>query len=180
MRFNEFKTIRNKELDEFLPALATGARAVGGAVASGAKAVGGVVAKGAQAVGSAIKQGAQTVGGVAANAAGQAVGQAVGQAATNAAQGQQAQQQQIELKPGMNITSVPQLGQTKVKTIQGKNAVLDTQKTLGLDVTVDKDQLLATLGQNQNAAPGTAAKPGALKTLAQGIQKGPQATSGLR
>ena len=176
MRFNEFKTVRNKELDEFLPALATGARAVGGAVASGAKAVGGVVAKGAQAVGSAIKQGAQTVGGVAANAA----GQAVGQAATNAAQGQQAQQQQIELKPGMNITSVPQLGQTKVKTIQGKNAVLDTQKTLGLDVTVDKDQLLATLGQNQNAAPGTAAKPGALKTLAQGIQKGTQATSGLR
>jgi len=179
VRFNEFKPVRNKELDEFLPALATGARAVGGALATGARAVGGVVAKGAQAVGGAIKQGAQAVGGAAANAAGQAVAGAVGQAA----QGQQAPQQQIELKPGMNITSVPQLGQTKVKTIQGKNAVLDTQKTLGLDVTVDKDQLLATLGQNQNAAPGTAnaaAKPGALKSLAQGIQKGFQATSGLR
>lgn len=178
MRFNEFKPVRNKELDEFLPALATGARAVGGALATGARAVGGVVAKGAQAVGGAIKQGAQAVGGAAANAAGQAVAGAVGQAA----QGQQAPQQQVELKPGMNIAS-PQLGQTKVKSVLGKNAVLDTQKTLGLDVTVDKDQLLATLGQNQNAAPGTAnaaAKPGALKSLAQGIQKGFQATSGLR
>jgi len=72
----------------------------------------------------------------------------------------------------MNI-STPGLGQTKIKSMIGKNAVLDTQKTLGLDVTVDQAQLAATLGQNQQAGkPGTIKRAvGAIQGAAQGLTK---------
>ena len=160
MRFKEFKN----QTDE----------AIGPAIAQGARSVGGVLAKGAQAVGNAALQGAKTVGSTAANAVGQAVvgtiqGAAQGQQATL---GQQAEQPQIALKPGMKI-STPGFGQTKIKTMIGKNAVLDTQKTLGLDVTVDQAQLAATLGQNQQAGkPGIIKKAvGAIQGAAQGITR---------
>ena len=120
-------------------------------------------------------QGAKTVGGQAANAVGQAVAgtvQGAAQGAVQGQQGQQAEQPQIALKPGMNI-STPGLGQTKIKTMIGKNAVLDTQKTLGLDVTVDQAQLAATLGQNQQAGkPGIIKKAvGAIQGVAQGLTR---------
>lgn len=159
MRFKEFN--QHKKTDE-----AGAINAIGGALAKGAKSVGGMVAKGAK-----------TIGGAIANTAQGAVQGAIqGATQTTAQPQQQAQtQQQIQLKPGMNITS-PTLGQTKVKSLQGPNAVLDTQKTLGLDVTVNKDELLATLGQNQQGAPGSkspaAKNPGLASKFAQGFKFG--------
>ena len=175
MRFKEFKN----QTDEAIgPAIAQGARAVGGVLAKGAQAVGNAAVGGAKALGNAALQGAKTVGGQAANAVGQAVAGTVQGAAQGAVQGQQgqqgqqAEQPQIALKPGMNI-STPGLGQTKIKTMIGKNAVLDTQKTLGLDVTVDQAQLAATLGQNQQAGkPGIIKKAvGAIQGAAQGLTR---------
>ena len=169
MRFKEFKN----QTDEAIgPAIAQGARAVGGVLAKGAQAVGNAAVGGAKALGNAALQGAKTVGGQAANAVGQAVAGTVQGAAQGAVQGQQAEQPQIALKPGMNI-STPGLGQTKIKTMIGKNAVLDTQKTLGLDVTVDQAQLAATLGQNQQAGkPGIIKKAvGAIQGAAQGLAR---------
>lgn len=149
MRFREFSSRRQEQqVDEILPAVA----AAGGALARGA----GTVAK---TVGQGVK----------------AVGQAVGQAVAGAVQGQDQDQQQIQLKPGMNILS-PSLGQTKIKSLRGKDAVLDTQKTLGLDVTVKQDELLATLGQNQQGAPGSkspaAKSPGMMSKMAQAVKTG--------
>lgn len=153
MRFKEFN--QHKKTDE-----AGAINAIGGALAKGAKSVGGMVAKGAK-----------TIGGAIANTAQGAVQGAIQGATQTTAQ----PQQQIQLKPGMNITS-PTLGQTKVKSLQGPNAVLDTQKTLGLDVTVNKDELLATLGQNQQGAPGSkspaAKNPGLASKFAQGFKFG--------
>ena len=172
MRFKEFKN----QTDEAIgPAIAQGARAVGGVLAKGAQAVGNAAVGGAKALGNAALQGAKTVGGQAANAVGQAVAgtvQGAAQGAVQGQQGQQAEQPQIALKPGMNI-STPGLGQTKIKTMIGKNAVLDTQKTLGLDVTVDQAQLAATLGQNQQAGkPGIIKKAvGAIQGVAQGLTR---------
>ena len=169
MRFKEFKN----QTDEAIgPAIAQGARAVGGVLAKGAQAVGNAAVGGAKALGNAALQGAKTVGGQAANAVGQAVAGTVQGAAQGAVQGQQVEQPQIALKPGMNI-STPGLGQTKIKTMIGKNAVLDTQKTLGLDVTVDQAQLAATLGQNQQSGkPGIIKKAvGAIQGVAQGLTR---------
>jgi hypothetical protein len=169
MRFKEFKN----QTDEAIgPAIAQGARSVGGVLAKGAQAVGNAAVSGAKALGNAALQGAKTVGGQAANTVGQAVAGTVQGAAQGAVQGQQAEQPQIVLKPGMNI-STPGLGQTKIKTMIGKNAVLDTQKTLGLDVTVDQAQLAATLGQNQQAGkPGIIKKAvGAIQGAAQGLTR---------
>jgi hypothetical protein len=167
MRYREFRPKKDNEVDEIAPALALGARAVGGALATGARAAGSALATGARAVGSAALQGAKTVGGAIANTAGQAVSgiaQGAGQAIGNAVAGQSQQTQApVKLTPGMKIALPKPVGDIKVKSIQGKNAVLDTQKTpLGMDITVDQDQLLATLGQSSQQ--GTAGK------IAQGVK----------
>ena len=103
----------------------------------------------------AIAQGAKNVG----NMAVQGI-KNIGQTLGKPTQSQQAQQP-IKLKPGMKILLPKPIGDTKIKSIQGNNAVLDTQKTpIGLDVTVDQDELLATLGQSpeQNISPGSKPK----------------------
>lgn len=111
------------------------------AIAAGAKAV----AQGVKNVGNMAVQGIKNIG------------QTVAKSAQTPAQGQQP----VKLKPGMKLLLPKPIGDTKIKSIQGNKAVLDTEKSpIGLDVTVDQDELLATLGQapEQNTAPGTIGK----------------------
>lgn len=56
----------------------------------------------------------------------------------------------VQIKPGVKILH-PGIGPTKIKSIQGKDAVLDTQKELGQNIRVDQNELLAVLGQAQQA-----------------------------
>lgn len=71
------------------------------------------------------------------------MGNKLGQAATG-----QKTTPPVQIKPGVKILH-PGLGATKIKSIQGKDAVLDTQKALGQDIRVDQNELLAVLGQGQ-------------------------------
>lgn len=169
MRYREFaprKRNRDQQVDEVLPAVAGAARvagALGGAaLRTGAK-LGGAALKAAapiaKKVGSAVASGAKTLG----TAAGAAVAGAAANKALFTPQGLQRQMgtqpgqaaQQgttppMQIKPGVKILH-PGIGATKIKSIQGKDAVLDTQKELGQDIRVNQDELLAVLGQAQQA-----------------------------
>ena len=165
MRFREFATRkrnRDQQVDEVLPAvLGMTARAAGGALARGAASLGGAALRGAgnlaaqgvkalgQAAGSAVSGAAKTAG----QAAGKALFTPQGmQKQMGATPGAQAGQQTppVQIKPGVKILH-PGIGPVKIKNIQGKDAVLDTQKELGQDVRVDQNELLAVLGQGQQA-----------------------------
>ena len=81
MRAREF-IVKEEKLDEFLPAIAAGARAIGGAAVQGAKAVGQGVVKAGQTVGNLAQKGATAVGDAATNVAGKvanAAGNVAGQ-----------------------------------------------------------------------------------------------------
>ena len=172
MRFREFaprKRNRDQQVDEVLPAVIG---AVGGALGRGALAAGGALARGATAAGGALARGAASLGGAALRGAGnlatqgvKTLGQAAGQVASKALFTPQGMQRQtgaqpgaqtgqqtppVQIKPGVKILH-PGIGAVKIKNVQGKDAVLDTQKELGQDVRVDQNELLAVLGQGQQA-----------------------------
>jgi hypothetical protein len=127
MRYREFvsrKRNREQQVDEVLPAVAgIAARAAGGAVAStvGTQAKALFTPKDFQ------KQ--MGVGTQTKNIAGQKT-------------------PPVQIKPGVKILH-PGIGPTKIKSIQGKDAVLDTEKELGQNIRVDQNELLAVLGQAQ-------------------------------
>ena len=163
MRFREFaprKRNRDQQVDEVLPAIG----AVGGALARGAMAAGGALVRGATALGGAALRGAGNLAAQGAKALGQTAGQAASKALFTpqglqrqmgaqpgkAATAQQGTTPPVQIKPGVKILH-PGIGPTKIKSIQGKDAVLDTQKELGQNVRVDQNELLAVLGQGQQA-----------------------------
>lgn len=153
MRFREFaprKRNRNdQQVDEVLPAIG----AIGGALARGAVAAGGALARGvgslagaaARGVGSALSGAAKTAGSQLFTQQGmqRMMGNKPGQATTP-----QQTTPPVQIKPGVKILH-PGLGPTKIKSLQGKDAVLDTQKALGQDIRVNQNELLAVLGQGQ-------------------------------
>ena len=137
MRFREFasrKRNRDQQVDEVLPAVAGAARvagAVGGAVAKGVGKLANAAATGAKALFT--QQGLQ-----------RQMGAEPGKSAAT----QQGTTPPVQIKPGVKILH-PGIGPTKIKSIQGKDAVLDTEKELGQNVRVDQNELLAVLGQGQ-------------------------------
>lgn len=153
---------QDEKVDEVLPALAAGAARVGGAALRGASSLAGAAVKG---VGNLAAQGSKAIGQAAGSAATN-IAKSAGQTATKALFTPQGLQRQmgaqpgkassaqqgtvppVQIKPGVKILH-PGLGQTKIKSIQGKDAVLDTQKALGQDIRVDQNELLAVLGQGQ-------------------------------
>jgi type IV secretory pathway TrbL component len=131
MSMTTLENLTEEQLDEILPILAAGARALGGAVAQGAKAVGGAVAQGAATVGSLAAKGAQTLAkGVS------TVGQKVAQGVQNIAK---------TATPALATTALatPQTGQSS-QEIQAAIKQLDQQKT---DIDKQKQELNKQLSQ---------------------------------
>lgn len=147
-----------KKVDEVIPALA--ARAAGALAVKGAGKLAGAAAKGignlagnaVSGIGAAAKQAAGAVGTQAKALFTQQGLQRQMGAQPGKTAGAQAGQQTppVQIKPGVKILH-PGLGQTKIKSIMGKNVTLDTQKELGQNITVDQNELLAVLGQGQQA-----------------------------
>lgn len=127
MRYREFisrKRNKNQQVDEVLPAVAGVATRAAGSAAVGslAKTVG------TQAKSLFTPKGFQ-----------RQMGAQPGKAADQSTP-------PVQLKPGVKILH-PGIGPTKIKSIQGKDAVLDTEKELGQNIRVDQNELLAVLGQ---------------------------------
>jgi|APCry1669189472_1035225.scaffolds.fasta_scaffold02823_3 hypothetical protein len=61
---------------------------------------------------------------------------------------QEQQQQYNQLKAGKTINH-PKFGPVRIKMDQGNKVVLDTAAKFGQDVTVDKDELMKMLSQQQ-------------------------------
>lgn len=157
MRFKEFRPRYEKDqkVDEFLPAaLGVGARLAAPlaarALGAGARMAGNAISKfvSPQALRTQV---AKQIGG------------AAGAAAFNKTTAQ-GDDQPVQLKPGMGI-SHPGIGQTKIKTITGPDVELDTQKELGQNIKVKKNELLAIMGQGQASPDSEKDKPDSIGTV---------------